>query len=256
MNNQEIIWLASYPKSGNTWLRFFLYSYYIGIPLNSGDINEKILDIHTNPNLENAGNGRIFCKTHLIKSPNHPSIECTAGFIYILRHPKDVLLSNLNYFLLTGHSQLDPVQFVHDFIRYKGVPYWKSLGMGSWPEHVDTWLSANNMRHLVLRYEQIRANPHEQFFRVIEYLDTEVDKKKLDKAILRSSFENLSRIENKEKKQNKYSPVFWGNPSTTQKGFRFMNKGGINQTLTQLDPALDQQFDEAFEEELHKVGYL
>ena len=75
-------------------------------------------------------------------------------------------------------------------------------------------------------------------------------------AIQRSSFENLRRIEKKEKKQNKYTPVFWGNPSTTEKGFRFINKGGVNQTLSQIDPALDQLFDETFSEDLYKLGYL
>jgi len=256
MKKNGIIWLASYPKSGNTWLRFFLYSYYIGIPLDSSDINKKIPDIHITSDLANVTNDRIFSKTHFIHSPGHPWIRHTTGFIYILRHPKDVLLSNLNYFLLTGHSQLDPVRFAHEFIRHKGVQHWKSAGMGSWIEHARSWLSATDTPHLVLRYEQMRANPHKEFSRVIEYLGEEADKKRLDMAILRSSFDNLRRIENKEKKQNKYSPVFWGNPATTDKGFRFINKGGVRQTLSQIDPALDQLFDDAFNEDLRKLGYL
>ena len=111
MNKQEIIWLASYPKSGNTWVRFFLYSYYVGIPMKSGDINHKIPDIHSTPELLQSAENRIFCKTHFLASDKHPHIKDTAGIIYLLRHPRDVLLSNLNYFYLTGHSALDAVEF-------------------------------------------------------------------------------------------------------------------------------------------------
>ena len=43
----SIIWLASYPKSGNTWLRFLLYNYLFGEVRRSGDIARRIPDIHT-----------------------------------------------------------------------------------------------------------------------------------------------------------------------------------------------------------------
>ena len=65
----------------------------------------------------------------------------------------------------------------------------------------------------------------------------------------------MKRLENKEKKQNIYSPVFWGNSASTEMGFRFINKGGINQKLSQIDPALDRLFDEAFEEDLLNLGF-
>ena len=254
MNKQEIIWLASYPKSGNTWLRFFLYSYYFGIPLKSEEINRRIPDIHETSDLRKTSGGSIFCKTHFLASNAHPHFQNTAGIIYILRHPRDVLLSNLNYFYLTGHAGMDAVEFAKAFIRHKGVPYWKSIGMGSWRENVHSWLESGSPKH-VIRYEELRSNPHEQFASLLGFLGEEVDDRKLEQAINRSSFDNMRRLENKEKKQDIYSPVFWGNASSTRNGLRFINKGGVNQKLTQIDPELDSLFDKVFEEDLRNLGY-
>jgi hypothetical protein len=252
----NLIWLASYPKSGNTWLRFFLYSYYYGIPVKSGDINEKIPDLHSNFRLDEHSDRRVFCKTHFIHSAQHPYNEKTTGFIYILRHPKDVLLSNLNYFRLTGHTEIDAVRFAKDFIKSQGVPFWQRAGMGSWSEHAKSWLNYKDVPYLVLKYETLRKDPRPCFSEVLEFLGEEGNSKKLELALQRSSFDNMKRLENKEKKRNKYSPVFWGNPSTTQQGLRFINKGGLNQTLEEIDPALDTLFDETFEDSLRKFGYL
>ena len=61
----EIVWLASYPKSGNTWLRFLLYCYLFGAPRDSAQILRKLPDIHVS-GYELSGAGRVYCKTHLL----------------------------------------------------------------------------------------------------------------------------------------------------------------------------------------------
>ena len=155
----NLIWIASYPKSGNTWLRFFIYSYYYGIPINSSDINKKIPDIHTPNNLDQSLEDRLFSKTHFVYSDQHPFIDKTAASIYVVRHPKDILLSNLNYFRLTGHTQLDPVEFSKSFIQHKGVHIWQQAGMGWWPEHVASWEENTVTSQLVIRYEDLKNNP-------------------------------------------------------------------------------------------------
>ena len=251
----KLIWIASYPKSGNTWLRFFLYSYYYGIPMNSRDINKKIPDIHTPNKLDENLEKRVFSKTHFLNSNQHPHFANTLGSIYIIRHPKDVLLSNLNYFRLTGHTQIDQVEFARSFIKHKGLPIWQQAGMGSWPEHVASWKNNSQMPQFFIKYEELKSDPEKYFFDIINFLDNDVDSKKLDQALLRSSFENMRRIENNEKKKNKFGEVFWGNTQTAKQGIRFLNKGGVNQKLKHIDPALDEEFDKAFENELKMYGY-
>lgn len=252
----NVIWIASYPKSGNTWLRFFLYSYYYGIPMNSRDINKKIPDIHTPNKFDENLEKRLFSKTHFLHSSQHPHIDKTVGSIYIIRHPKDVLLSNLNYFRLTGHTQIDPLEFARSFIQHKGVSIWQQAGMGSWPEHVTSWEKNSKAPQLFIKYEDLKSDPEKYFFEVIKFLDNDVDSKKLDQALLRSSFENMRRIENNEKKKDKFGEVFWGNSETAKQGIRFLNKAGVNQKLKHIDPALDEEFDKAFDNELRIYGYI
>lgn len=253
----KVIWIASYPKSGNTWLRFFLYSYYFGIPVNSRDINLKIPDIHTPNNLDVDTSKRIFSKTHFALSDQHPHIDKTAGSIYVVRHPKDVLLSNLNYFRLTGHTGINEIEFVRTFIKNKGLPVWRQAGMGSWSEHIASWKScADFSSQIFVKYEDLKSDPKKYFFDIINFLDHEVDSKKFEQALLRSSFDNMRRIENNEKKKKKFSEVFWGNPETAKQGIRFLNKGGVNQKLNHIAPYLDAEFDEAFEDELKLYKYL
>jgi hypothetical protein len=223
--------------------------------MKSDDINTAIPDIHTPNNLDKDRDERIFSKTHFVYSRHHPQLEKTAGSIYIMRHPKDVLLSNFNYFRLTGHTQLDSVAFARTFIRNKGIPVWQQAGMGTWPEHVESWTGNPAMPQLVLKYEDLKRNPEKHFYSIIEFLDNDVDTQLLEKALLRSSFDNMKRIENKEKRKNQFSSVFWGNPETARQGLRFLNKGGVDQKLEHLDPDLDQEFDLAFESELIRHGY-
>ena len=82
---------------------------------------------------------RIFSKMHFALSNQHPHIDKTAGSIYVVCHPKDVLLSNLNYFRLTGHTGINEIEFVRTFIKNKGLPVWRQAGMGSWSEHIASW---------------------------------------------------------------------------------------------------------------------
>ncbi len=252
---KNIIWLASYPKSGNTWLRFFLYSYFHGIPRKSGDINEKIPDIHANAQLEARTSAQVFCKTHFIYSPRHPFLQRSAGYIYLIRHPKDVLLSNLNYFRLTGHQKLDPQRFAEEFIQHQGVPFWRKANMGTWVEHVESWAEDREDPSLILHYEALRKDPATQFARVLDFLGEDIHRKTFELALQRSSFDNMRRIENKEKQKKEFSAVFWGNPDTARQGLRFLHKGGTNQRLDKIHPDLDQRFDEAFAEPLEKLGY-
>jgi hypothetical protein len=115
----RIVWLASFPKSGNTWLRFLVYSYMYGPPQASSEVGERIPDIHHGAKLSvPPGDGQLFVKTHLMPGPNHPFMDRTQGFVYVVRHPKDVLLSNLNYARLASAGDFDAKGFAIHFIRH------------------------------------------------------------------------------------------------------------------------------------------
>lgn len=135
----QIVWLASYPRSGNTWLRFLLYAYLHGPIDNTAEVNRRIPPILRPLPPEALRATRLISKTHFERSPTHPMIERTLGVIHIRRHPKDVLLSGLNYHALNG-STLDPARYAQAFIARHGDPEWHRMGFGTWESNTTSWL--------------------------------------------------------------------------------------------------------------------
>src|SRR5271166_938951 len=93
---QSIIWIASYPKSGNTWVRFLACNLLFGRQVSAAALNALVPDLHemqaaTDP----APRGLL--KTHFAYSPDLPCARYTAAAIYVVRNPADVLASNFFY---------------------------------------------------------------------------------------------------------------------------------------------------------------
>ncbi|MDQ6963740.1 MAG: sulfotransferase domain-containing protein, partial [Mariprofundales bacterium] len=185
----NVIWLASYPKSGNTWLGTFLYHYFYGKPKSSSVIADFVPDIHDllskGHGLNEANPNAIICKTHFLYSANHPYIDSTKGFICLLRHPKDVLLSVMNFVrLCTDGEPIDEIACARQFIQEMGLPDYINQGMGDWPAHGGSWLSASRLYpHLFLHYEAMRSDPVSHFRRIIQFLGQTVDEEKLVQAV-------------------------------------------------------------------------
>lgn len=251
----KLVWLASYPKSGNTWLRFFLQNYFFGAPADSRDVARNIPDIHSAGLSLDRATGKLFCKTHYQWSDEHPYAASTKSFIYIMRHPKDILLSTLNYFKLDGQPPFTDAEYVQTFIERAGAPEWQDMGMGTWPGHVASWLDTNTYPRVVLRYEDLLADPYTGFRSVVEFLTGRINDSGLEQAIEASSFGKLRRIEEQEKNSGQPSAVFPGSSEAARQGRRFMNEGHALHSLAHISRELDQRFDEAFHEPLARCGY-
>ena len=130
----SIIWLASYPKSGNTYARMLLHNYLYGDVQDTEIVAERIPGLHyllsQKIELKVKRNEKKLVKSHFCFSPKHPYFIKTSGFIYIIRNPRDVLLSNARYFGAT--SSPDKLRrFAKTFIENLGVPHWKKNRYGS-----------------------------------------------------------------------------------------------------------------------------
>ena len=203
-----IIWLASYPKSGNTWLRSFLTSLIYEKDGNSNLKNlnfirqyplrsdfkdlvndfKKINDVTKNWSITqdriNLDNKVKFLKTHHISCKingyNFTNQKNTLGTIYIVRDPRNVVSSIKNHFSKTIKESID---FIIDDYKWIGVD-WNNKApdlssseelddkfptlIGSWKTHYNLWKQTKK-NFLLVKYEDMLNNPNSEFRKVINF---------------------------------------------------------------------------------------
>ncbi|MFT5422869.1 MAG: hypothetical protein ACI89L_000638 [Phycisphaerales bacterium] len=267
LTNNRILWLASYPKSGNTWLRFLLRSAVLGPPTESIQVAASIPDIHrplpTDGSAASFG-GLAPIKTHFALSPTHPRRAQTAKAIYVLRHPKDVLLSGLNYTRLAGSKPSPSADraYAEAFIASGGDRAFEAQGFGAWASHARSWGDADFPVHTI-RYEDLQADAAGVLRGVLGFIDQALSEQVGDESLLAavkaSSFDNLRALEVREKhnpgKQSLSKRLFVGDQAAARQGAFFMNRGQSGQSLGPIGPGLDEAFDAAFAESLAEFGY-
>lgn len=231
--DKNLTWLASYPKSGNTWFRIFLANALVDEP-EPRDINalELATPIAASRSLFQSVSGWSSASLHLsevrLLQPalyrqlsSHSADGCylktheaytknsanawlhepavSRGCIYFVRNPLDVCLSWANH---CGIS-------VDRAIKQMGQSQWlagkQSLGKSqfpqqtlSWSQHVLSWTRQTSVPVLVLRYEDMLAEPEQTFAKAAQFLDLNLSRERLQKAIRFSSFSELKRQESQQ----------------------------------------------------------
>ncbi|MEO1192702.1 MAG: sulfotransferase domain-containing protein [Pseudomonadota bacterium] len=221
-----IIWLASYPKSGNTWLRAFLANYLAQPekPLSINDLpqhilgdslrahylqfsglKEEMLDspaiTRLRPQVQQwmaASRGHdIFVKTHnaVALADGVPLITpaATAGAIYVVRNPFDVAVSFAHHYQVSYERAVESL--CQSDYRLPAQGGMLEQYLGSWGEHVTSWTHAPGMTRLVIRYEDMAAAPLKAFAQVIAFLGMPKDMARLKRAVKFSAFKELARQE-------------------------------------------------------------
>jgi Sulfotransferase domain len=220
-----IFWIASYPRSGDMWVRVFLqnlvpimsgvdkeqdlnaletfspwdnarryYAKYLG-PEPAGNELQKIAPIRQlmQRDLANRSSGLEFVKTHgpLGHFYGYSSIDfsITAGALYLVRNPLDVAISLAH--VLDGK--------IDHIINFMSNPHAYAAGdatripefFGSWSHNVASWTSKPNA--FVMRYEDMLDNP-ELWLSVLSrhIFDPAPPPEQIRKAIDRSSFDKLN----------------------------------------------------------------
>lgn len=268
----KLVWLASYPKSGNTWVRAFLHNYivnsetphsinnlvdfsvsecamaFFGKP---GDIMPPEEVQRARPRVHEAltrlHEDLVFVKTHNAHLSAHGVPLCTeaftAGAVYIVRDPRDVALS---YAAFTGRGVDEIIDFMASdgaANASDGVQVFELLS--SWSAHALSWVASP--RRLLVRYEDLLAEPERGFARIIRFLgaqNAEVETERLRRAIAFSSFSTLSSQE----KQHGYRA---GSP-IGGKFFRSGKAGGWREKMT---PGQASKIWDAHGHVMEKFGY-
>lgn len=258
-----LYWLASYPKSGNTWLRFMLHAYLYGPPKASIEVAQHIHDIHRPVQGQQKPGELEIMKTHFMLTDQHPRLSETSGAIHIIRNPRDVALSALNYRKLAGEGSraFTETGYLKGFIRSQGDLEWNRLGFGSWADHARSWANNDRFPVLTLRYEDLKEDSAAGLRAMIDFIKADFDQARFDAALKASSFDEMRALEIREKQNQKSEKnpldkrLFIGTPKATRKGVFFVNKGASGQSLATVSPRIEQAFVEAFTEPMREFGY-
>jgi len=276
MPKKSIVWLASYPKSGNTWTRIFLANYLLNrqtpmpinqvhqlgmgdavartytlvarLPVDTTDPAETlklrpavlrgIVANNADVNLVKTHNIRSFAMgTELIPAP------MTRAAVYILRNPLDVVLSYQRHFGGTLEQTVE--LFGRSDHAVSGDASNVPQFLGSWSEHVRSWTEKPRFPTLVLRYEDLQSDPAPAFRRLVELLGMPVDEERLARAIRFSSFDEVSRQES-EKSFVEKSPH----------AERFFHSGTSGQWEEALPPDLADRIRRDHRKTMKAHGYL
>jgi len=265
MENKKIVWIASYPKSGNTWVRFQLLNLLQGKQTDTANLEKIIPDIHKSSHIRDMQfEQNMLIKSHLMLTNDMPLVKQTLAFIYIVRHPMDVMFSNLNYSHLKNTNVFNDEEkkrfdsnYINNFIQAKGDSRWIEHQMGSWIDNVHSWFSARDkFPNAILRYEDMLTAPAKELTKINTLLGINKSDEEITAAVENSSFKSMKAIENKEIEQKK-SGFFYSekNDTGTDKSQRFMNQGKKNVGKEILSQSQLNAFSEVFGPIIEQLGY-
>ena len=271
-----IIWLASYPKSGNTLLRSMLSSYlfsedgifnfdllkkikqfpnkltFESLGVDTSDYNELIKNsIRAQENM-NKGRSVGFMKTHNMLfnfKGKYPFTDYnnSLGVVYVVRDPRNVVLSYARH---VGVSVKEAVKIVTKSVSTN------VMIQGNWSQNYLSWKAfRENNRYLLIKYEDLISKREETFLKILRFLfklrniNLAVDQNKLKNVINTTSFENLKKLE----KQNGFTEHVIDKQG---KKVVFFDKGEKRDWANSLDKDLTTEIEKTFNKEMTELGYL
>lgn len=256
----KVIWIASYPKSGNTWVRFLLCNLLYGRVDSAADLDRLAPDIH-DLRVDLPEWGPLLLKTHFPLTETLPLRQYTAGAIYVVRDPADVMMSGYHYSRgREGALKQDAAAFdryLDRFMESGGDPNWQALGMGTWSGHVRSWLAEPRPFPVVqVRYEDLLEDPEAVAARLCQPFRISRSREEIARAVAGSSFERLRQIEESDIAARRqgifYKPYLESRIGT---GARFMRAGVHGQAAGMMSPGQRQRFQAVFGAAREALGY-
>ena len=277
------IWLASYPKSGNTLTRSLLASYFFS---QDGNFNFDVIknikqfpdaslfknfDIDVKNEKEviknyikvqeliNKKNDIQFFKTHsyLFNIDNNPftNLDNSLGVIYIVRDPRNVLISASHHNQKSHEKTIKNVIDGYVIGEYDGTTL--PVYSGNWSSNYKSWKSFKSVnKYLLVKYEDLINDKEKTFQQILKFIyklkniDFTLDKKKFQNIIESTDFQKVQKLE--DKKGFEESMI----DKNTGKKIKFFRSGAQTDWQTSLEPALASKIQNAFEKEMIELGYL
>ena len=283
-----IFWIASYPKSGNTWLRTLLSTYYYS---SDGVYDEKLLkNIDQFPtkkyllNFEynkkivgdtckhwirsqekiNIDKKLRFFKTHnafgKVNNFDFTNSENSIGCLYIVRDPRNVFTSVKNHYELDTDKAMkwmtNEKQFIYDVQNFDDVGFSDFQFISSWSLNYKSWKVQKKVPTKFIRYEDLSEKTFSLSKEIIQFINKitnnneKIDLSKLKKALNSTTFEKLKEKE----KTDGFSEAI---PSKKDKNKKipFFNLGPKNNWKNLLDEDLKLKLNNLFKKDLKDLSY-
>ena len=227
---RRLVWLASYPKSGNTWVRLFLTAYShpeqedldinaVDGSLHAGDrdLFDRVIGLeaseltpaeidryhpHVYRQLAVEAEEPLFIKVHdrWRRNADGASIfppETTAAAIYIVRDPRGLAPSYANHYNLSIDAAIARMADADNAIAAPANRLHPQLHqpLGSWGQHVTSWLDQPELPVHLVRYEELLGAPEATFAGILQAAGLPVDAERLAAALAQSRFDRLQAQE-------------------------------------------------------------
>jgi len=237
------IFLVSYPRSGNTWIRFLLANLiYPDQEVGFTNIGRLVADPAraSRKFLKSLPRPRIL-KSHFPFDPRYRKV------IYIVRDPRDVVVSE--YYFSLKKRRIDPGLSLDQFAVQRFLPG-NSSDYGTWWEHAASWIVARkgDPAFLLVRYEDLLRQTVHELSRIAEFLSINADAQRLKTAVDRSSFDRMRQIEQKE-------AGLWEGTRDTRKDIPFVRAAKVGAWKNALSQASVEMIESAWSPLLAILGY-
>lgn len=281
----KILWLASYPKSGNTWLRAFIHNLMQGLKTGgTGPVDTSPVDINA-MNVLTTGDSLVQWYRHLDARPplawsreEVAKMRRGAQLAICASKPETVIVKTHNILMAVhGHPTIhmdltagaiyvvrNPLDLVISLADHYGVDIDRAIDIlndpvngglsdgnivfevhSSWSNHVKSWTRQAHPGLLTVRYEDMLAKPLHSFGAITRFLGLKPSRAQLDAAIEASSFKNLRQQEDAK-----------GFREKSQKGSQFFRVGKAGQWRDTLTPAQVEKVVAGHREQMERFGYL
>jgi hypothetical protein len=271
----RLIWMASYPKSGNTWMRAYLHN-LLRDPQQAYDINrlgefsfsdstiafyqthltkpwqewtsQEVMETRwkAQRDIGRMSTDDVFVKTHNahVEFEGLPMIQMdlTAGAIYIVRNPLDVCISLADHY---GCSLDEAIDIMAD--PRNGTKTGDQLVFEihkDWSTHVLSWTNSPGPWLHIVRYEDMLKKPLVSFTRVARFLGLNPERPRIERAIKASSFDSLRSQEDQK-----------GFRERSAKAEKFFRVGKADQWRTALSKTQVDRVIETHKVQMERFGY-
>ena len=281
------IWLASYPKSGNTLVRSMLAAYFfskdgvynfdliknikqfpvnalfqrMGIDVqNEEEVIKNYIKVQASFNKKNSVQ---FLKTHsyLFNINNHAftDLNNSLGVIYIVRDPRNIVSSLANHIGSSSEKSADILinSFKFGNIFSDQIAEQTMLYLGTWSGNYNSWKSFNNDgKYLLIKYEDLISDRDFVFRKILKFIyklqgtKFKIDQKKFQNTIETTDFNRMKKL---EKEKGFFEAK---THEKTGKKIPFFNLGPKNDWKKMLDEKIRNKIEAAFKKEMVELGYL